>query len=751
GLGVTVPLIACDHTAEGDAALGCANGWKVGDDSYGRLLRQQPDTPKIITEFWNGLYTVWGAPRRNTHVDVEGRLMDSVCAGFTAINHYMFHGGTNFGSWGGRTVFGSGSFITTSYESDAPLDEYAGLTKKYMDCKRVGTFLRECGPFLMASERAEPSCVPTDRYSVRLRVHGGAQMAFVEGLDEERGIYHAAFGDGRVVRVTANPRQIVPAVRGYDPFGWFRMDCGAFFTTFRDPVGGDIVIIWGENGERTQASFLFDSEVSYRDVPCVSHVVTDGGRGIAFDLCHFAEMQVLWLESGGRALRVIVLDVAGIDGTWFDRSGGSEVMVTGCLGVGCREGGRLAYRGGGSGVPIRAFGATGGLGEGWDWDAGFGCRVYGPSVRGVGLSGWEASPEPLGKAARAGGGRTAATQGRPADFTVLGKLGGYLYYEAELLGGLAEAAADGDGNLRLILGGVQDPLIAYHEGVRVGEVRGMFLSHLDIRPRKGANRLGFLAQGMGRFCMTTFLGERKGMTGDVYAGGVAMDMRGGWEGADGESVDLDKGQPETKATRVRKIFDNIGHDKAFLCGRLGLGLTVNGHKVDLGYYEDWWRFTCADISAYTVGGENVVEMDYNRKHVDRLDLYTYDSSKGLGSWEAAEVADPAEARDFAPYAGEAPRTPHWYRCRFRRPVSVGGAPLNLRLRMTGMGKGFITLNGRGVGRFWQVGPQEDYKLPDGWLLDENELLIFDEEGRDPGRVRVFGEPDLGAYVEVSLP
>lgn len=60
-----------------------------------------------------------------------------------------------------------------------------------------------------------------------------------------------------------------------------------------------------------------------------------------------------------------------------------------------------------------------------------------------------------------------------------------------------------------------------------------------------------------------------------------------------------------------------------------------------------------------------------------------------------------------------------------------------RIRLTGIGKGEIWINGKSLGRFWQIGPQEDYKIPVSWLLPENELVIFDEEGKEPRDVRIL--------------
>ena len=73
---------------------------------------------------------------------------------------------------------------------------------------------------------------------------------------------------------------------------------------------------------------------------------------------------------------------------------------------------------------------------------------------------------------------------------------------------------------------------------------------------------------------------------------------------------------------------------------------------------------------------------------------------------------------------------------FQKPLIPEHANIRLKLRLTGMSKGMIPLNGKDLGRFWQIGPQEDYKIPMAWLEEENELLLFDEEGRSPARVKL---------------
>jgi hypothetical protein len=57
----------------------------------------------------------------------------------------------------------------------------------------------------------------------------------------------------------------------------------------------------------------------------------------------------------------------------------------------------------------------------------------------------------------------------------------------------------------------------------------------------------------------------------------------------------------------------------------------------------------------------------------------------------------------------------WYRVSFELPevASAGATPWHLHVEAKG--NGFIYLNGRCLGRYWQAGPQHDFFLPESWL------------------------------------
>jgi hypothetical protein len=72
--------------------------------------------------------------------------------------------------------------------------------------------------------------------------------------------------------------------------------------------------------------------------------------------------------------------------------------------------------------------------------------------------------------------------------------------------------------------------------------------------------------------------------------------------------------------------------------------------------------------------------------------------------------------EFSPAAAAA--TAHlltWYRTRFELPAPTTDAWVPWHLHIEANGDGFLYLNGHGLGRYWQAGPQHDFFLPSCWL------------------------------------
>lgn len=58
--------------------------------------------------------------------------------------------------------------------------------------------------------------------------------------------------------------------------------------------------------------------------------------------------------------------------------------------------------------------------------------------------------------------------------------------------------------------------------------------------------------------------------------------------------------------------------------------------------------------------------------------------------------------------------------------------------MTNFVKGTVWVNGRNLGRYWEIGPQQRLYCPASWLRKgENEIIIFDLHKYEPGSIRGF--------------
>ncbi|KAK7363330.1 hypothetical protein VNO77_05469 [Canavalia gladiata] len=118
-LHIGVPWVMCKQADAPQPMINTCNGWYCDD-----FTPNNPNSPKMWTENWVGWFKNWGGkdPHR-TAEDIAYAVARFVQTGGTFQNYYMYHGGTNFGRTAG------GPYITTSYDYDAPLDEYGNIAQ----------------------------------------------------------------------------------------------------------------------------------------------------------------------------------------------------------------------------------------------------------------------------------------------------------------------------------------------------------------------------------------------------------------------------------------------------------------------------------------------------------------------------------------------------------------------------------------------------------------------------------------------
>ncbi|GAB2272251.1 Beta-galactosidase 7 [Dionaea muscipula] len=183
-----VPWIMCQQDNAPDPMLNTCNGWYC--DGFKPKNNQ---IPKMWTENWTGWFTKWGdkEPHR-TAEDVAFAVARFFQFGGTMQNYYMYHGGTNFGRTAG------GPYITTSYDYDAPLDEYGNLNQpKWGHLKALHYHLHEMEQVLTHGD------VQTTDYgnlmSVTNYTYNGRSSCFLGNANNGKDFYVTLLGNNFTV------------------------------------------------------------------------------------------------------------------------------------------------------------------------------------------------------------------------------------------------------------------------------------------------------------------------------------------------------------------------------------------------------------------------------------------------------------------------------------------------------------------------------------------------------------------------
>ncbi|MCM3626636.1 beta-galactosidase [Paenibacillus glycanilyticus] len=710
--GVTVPLITCVGGAEG--TVEGANFWSGADHHYKNLVEKQPDTPKIVTEFWTGWFEHWGASSatQKTASLYEKRMLESLRAGFTGISHYMFFGGTNFGGYGGRTVGASDIFMVTSYDYDAPLSEYGRVTDKYHTAKRLSYFVTAIGSALLnAVEGDAASAALPQGFSARVRERGNERIWFVESSKDERETTSITLPGGRTIPVTVGPNAIVPVIDRLQLEPGVHLTCNTYLIANELIDGQHTLIVYAENGQRSYIELDSEQPIQVQDDGVRRQQLLHNGSKVILDLCHFQEAQFVQLTIGGKPYRIVAINKDSADRAWriAGKSGAQwaigyadfDLLADGTFRAALQDNdAQPVLLGNWGSVPEQELAPY----------------VY---LQAPAIGQWSSEACELSAAQ----GQEAA---QPKAFSELGQPYGHLLYECEF-------EAGNESVTNLVISRLEDTARVYVNGVQQALVQKVGAAAVEVQVTPDSkNRLQILVQNMGRLNFSPFLGEVKGISGAVYAAGQSIDLLVDWKHEEA-TLQLNEVNRLAGGSTIRKTFVmESGYDRAVLVGAISGKLSVNGKEIKIEGYQDWFLHHTLDISDYLQAGQNVIEMAYVKSPLQRLELLVSSSAKELNGWRIADVGK----LNRQAYSGGT-GVPVWHTAQFDKPALPEEVNAKLKLRLTGMSKGTLWLNGINLGRYWQVGPQEDYKIPMAWLKDRNELVLFDENGASPSKVRLL--------------
>ncbi|XP_041990675.1 beta-galactosidase 8-like [Salvia splendens] len=170
-----VPWVMCQQSDAPNPIINACNGFYCD-----QFTPNANNKPKMWTENWSGWFSSFGDPvPRRPAADTAFSTARFYQLGGSFLNYYMYHGGTNFGRTSG------GPFITTSYDYDAPIDEYGLLRQpKWGHLKDVHSAVKLCEEALVATDPTTTSLGPKLEATV-YKTKSGLCAAFLANVDDQ--------------------------------------------------------------------------------------------------------------------------------------------------------------------------------------------------------------------------------------------------------------------------------------------------------------------------------------------------------------------------------------------------------------------------------------------------------------------------------------------------------------------------------------------------------------------------------------
>lgn len=713
--GCEVPINNCNNLWQPvDGTISTWNGARNLTSDMRQLAVVQPEAPRLVTEYWPGWFDMWGGQHATVDADLHLYRLAGILAAGAQYNLYMFHGGTNFAFWGGRTVTDPACFMTTSYDYDAPLLEAGGRGRKYELTRRISTFASQFGNvFAHLSDDQPLAAVALNEQDHPLSVvHLGGSQGDVVFL------FRGEKDKTRETRLLLPNGLTLPVTLGDDRAAWLllKTNLGGVaelnYTNLRPWafLEKKMLVLFGPAGS-TGLIGLDDAHFSVT-VPTGDEPLIEKHDNLTVVVLSTRQVDHAYLFDGGLALNCAGLDD---DRKPLPTAGSRPMLIVDRDGKVRRNGARPGRK-----PAAPRLGA-------WQ-HAGLDSLLDGSDERYRPIDG-------------------------PASLEQLEQDYGYGWYR---LTGVKSGAASS----ACYAPESGDRLHVYADK-KLQKVLG-FGPGADSKPTpcKLAATTVVLADNLGRYNYGQCMGEKKGLFGHLYNVRAAR-----------------LAKPKTVTERAFDPFQIAGFVHSFRRGELPVteslvwtikptgrnpmilsidGLPargtwlLNGEPLALYLGEHsgrWARYVLIPGEKGFKAGRNELKFSPLQpigpkvnvlKHVTLYQATGTPTAKAEWAFCGWRVPE-RDAFDKLPKT--LPPQPAWFRCEF----TVSDATCPLWFEPRGLSKGQLYLNGHNVGRYFvatrdrkAVPPQRLYYLPEPWLKTDaaNELLIFDEHGFNPSRSRL---------------
>jgi hypothetical protein len=742
--GLTVPVVNANNlwqSHEGEIDV-----W-AGTDEMLATMRQlavvRPGQPRLVIDFGVQSVRTWGQaddPMMNAW-QLQRKLAEAL-AGGGQVNLNPFAAGIYPGFLGGRVAGGQTGFVCPASDPNACVDEAGVPTSLFNPARRVLHFASKFGRvFANLDPEFRPVTIdPSPRSEggqakrkERPVSTGGLSVVFAKGVQgsiafvfDDDSVAHAERAPIRQTNLLMPDGSSMPVTLGQQSVGWSIFGVNATPRSVIDycninafAVVGQVFIAFGP-GEAPAKLSVNGSPIE---------VAVPGGAA------------PLVIEHEG--LTIVIVNEEHIDSTFVT----DTAVFVGVSGV-TAAGEPIPQAEGGSFVRIDAAGKLKKISA----DA---PKAHAPEK--VTLGTWSVAPAIEYQDGTSP--RYASIKG-PADLTALGCPFGYGWYRLSLTGMSA-------GKVHLAFPEAADRLHLFLDGEFVGLVGNGpgAASEAVLNIKKTSEKLVLLAENLGRFSGGLHLGERKGLFGPIWehqplkvgkpklVRGQPIDLLGYrtplWEVRDGDSTLPERvtwSIPHHKKASVIVWFHQFPGRALLILNDQPIAVVDRSGPSSILLSPDQLGKGTATIQIAPFG-------EHATEHSGPLTL-----EEVSGAITFSEASEPfAPKAEFAFAKWERPGNtmftpvakgsnskslgPSWWKTTFK----VGTSRTPLFVDLSGMFKGQVYLNGHHVSRYFvatpdgkTLPPQDRYLLPDPLLHHgrENELVLFDEHGGNPAKVRI---------------
>ncbi len=744
----------------------------AGNNPWSSKGRQ---SPWISTEFWSVWYNRYGQTEADTNT-YDRRMWKVLAYGGNGLNFYMFHGGSNFG-------YTNDDEDAASYDYGAAIGQTGDLRPTYYRFKRAALFARSFESILEDSDDATntyKAAATNPAVRVTARKSASGTILFLDNPGQSAVKTQVKEADGSLFPasglLTVAPGQIAPIVRD------FPLALGVVLERATPLLGivkqGKIttLVAYSAVGDATELRFNLSSPVTNLHTGGIKPV--NGQLTLRDTVDNDYTSTQSSFQVNGQTIQLISLSTRYTDDAWFvndrviigpeyvgditgtkgmttfvseDRTGQPQSAIVFGPGLSSKT-----YMPGSSGYAMYAAGP---FPEALydppltNWQSHTGSAEAAPSYAGAK---WKASADPLAMGAD-------------------GDASAYAWYRSTLT-----VPKTGTYTLRFTDGG--DWASVFVNGKHVAE--GTVKAGVPLTLTAGTYPLALLTAHYGRPKLFNYLGlidtvDTKGLRGPVIldAGSVTGTALTTWR------VQADAGAtiavPPTDTTGAGWADGTTGPD--IFNGRSGYAWYVATLPATAGP-QNRLRFENVDDTAVIfLNGKQVATHDgFGQPFTVPLDGLRGGSSNvlavrvqntgGGGGIQSAVTLQTVKPGDETPVIGwkmhggigepgtltgwqtgttpPADGAPAYYRATFTAapPAATGPHPI-LRVTTTGLSHGFIWLNGHNLGRYPEKIAVNGLYLPEPWLkAGQNEVVIFDEQGKSPAGVTLTVEQAASRFV-----